>query len=268
MTTRELQQDWLRLVLEADGLSDYRDTAQHHHRVDWVGRTLSALSMGVVGFIVVAAGIGIAQSRPQVTAEQDELRARVVAEQKRTSEVEADYLAARANLKHTQAAVRPDLDGALAASLDTQGVAAGFVAMRGPGAVLVMDNAKTPTFAGTTDLGRVIDRDVQHAVNGLWAAGAEAISIDGIRLTGRTSIRNAGNAILVDYQPVSVPLEIRALGNARMLSRKFHALAEWDELVQLRDRYRIQWSFTTQQRLNVPAGTSMLPTLARAEGAE
>jgi len=69
-------QDWLRLVLEADGLSDYRDTAQHRHHVDWVGRALSAISMGTVGFIVVAAGIGIAQSRPQVTAEQDELRAR------------------------------------------------------------------------------------------------------------------------------------------------------------------------------------------------
>lgn len=268
MTSLRSGQDWLRLVLEADGLSDYRDTAGHHHRVDWVGRALSALAMGAVGFIIVAAGIGIAQSRPQVTAEQDELRARVIAEQQRTAVVESNYLAARASLKETQAAVRPDIDGALAAALDAQGVAAGFVAMRGPGVTLVLHDAKEPTFSGTTDLGRVIDRDVQHAVNGLWAAGAEAISIDGVRLTNRTSIRNAGTTVLVDYQPVSSPIEIRALGNPRTLPNRFRADPEWSELVALRDRYGIRWSFTTHNRISVPAGTSTLPTLARAEGAQ
>jgi uncharacterized protein YlxW (UPF0749 family) len=266
MTRPPAGQDWLRLVLEADGLSDYRDTSHHHHRVDWVGRTLSALSMGAVGFLVVAAGIGIAQSRPMVTAEQDELRARVIAEQQRNAAVESSYLAARADLKQTQEAVRPDLDGALAAALDAQSVAAAFVAMRGPGVILVLSDSKQPTFSGTTDLGRIIDRDVQHAVNGLWAAGAEAISIDGVRLTARTSIRNAGTAVLVDYQPVSSPIEIRALGSARTLSNRFRAHPAWDELVALRDRYGIRWSFTTHSRISVPAGTSTLPTMARAEG--
>jgi len=260
--------DWLRLVLDADGLSDYRDTAMHHHRVDWLGRALLLVSMATVGFIVVAAGVGIAQSRPQVTAERDHLRASVVAEQKRAAQAESQYLAAQAALRSTQDAVRPDLDGALAASLDAQGIAAGFVAMRGPGVLLVLDDAKQPTFSGTTDLGRVIDRDVQHATNALWAAGAEAISINGIRLTARTSIRNAGNAILVDYQPVSTPIEIRALGNTKSMSTRFRTLAEWDELAQLRDRYRVQWSFTTHTRLGVPAGTSTLPTIAHAEGAQ
>lgn len=259
-------QDWVQLILEADGLRDYRDIAQHHHRVDWVGRALSAVAMGAVGFIVVAAAMGIAQSRPQVTAEQDELRARVLTEQQRTAEVEARYLAARASLKDTQEAIRPDLDGELATSLDAQGVAAAYVALRGPGVRIELSNSKTPTFVGTTDLGRVIDRDVQHVVNALWAAGAEAISVDGIRLTSRTAIRNAGSAILVDYQPVSTPIEIRALGSKATMSSRFRSLDEWDELAQLRDRYGIQWSFTTHNRLTVPAGTSTLPTHAKAEG--
>jgi uncharacterized protein YlxW (UPF0749 family) len=268
MTPVAVHQHWLGLVLDADGLSDYRHTDQHRHRVDWLGRSLSAVSMGLVGFIVVAAAIGLAQSRPQVTRQQDQLRASVVTEQQRTAQVEADYLAARASLLETQDAVRPDIDGELVASLDAQGIAAGFVAMRGPGVLLVLDDARQPTFSGTTDLGRVIDRDVQHAVNALWAAGAEAISIDNIRLTNRTSIRNAGNAILVDYQPVSAPIEIRALGNASSMSSRFRALPEWEELLQLRDRYGVQWSYTTHPRLAVPAGTSVLPTMARAEGAQ
>ena len=35
-------------------------------------------------------------------------------------------------------------------------------------------------------------------VNGLWQAGAEAISINGQRLTSTSAIRFAGQAILVD----------------------------------------------------------------------
>ena len=267
MTPLRKHQDWFRLVLDTDGLSDYRDTAEHRHRVDWIGRALSLISTAAVGFVIVAAGIGMAQSRPQVTAARDQLRVSVLAEQARTNLVETEYLAARAALKATETAIRPDIDGALAAALDAQGIASGFVAMRGPGMLLLLNDSRQPQFSGTTDLGRVIDRDLQHAINGLWAAGAEAISIDGIRLTNRTAIRNAGNAILVDYQPISLPIEIRALGNAKRMNTQFRQGTEWDELVQLRDRYRIRWTLTTHKRLAVPAGTSILPSLAQAGGA-
>lgn len=264
---RSRSQDWLTTVLEADGLSDYRETATHHHRVDWVGRTVSAASMAMVGFVVVAAGIGMAQSRPAVTEEVERLRQRVETEQVRTAAVEAEYLAARRALRETQDAVRPDLDGALAAALDEQGVAAAYVALRGPGVVLTLDNAAKPSFEGTVDLGRVIDRDVQHVVNGLWQAGAEAIAVDGIRLTNRTAIRNAGSTILVDYKPVSAPIRITALGDAKALGAAFRETSEWDELTALHDRYGVRWSFTSHARLVVPAGASALPAMAQAEGA-
>lgn len=266
MTGHTLHRDWLSLVLQADGLAEYREAATHHHRADFVGKGLSITSMMLVGFVVVSSAIGIARSRPQVTAERDALRARVVAEQKLTSEAEARYNRARDLLRVTQDAVRPDLNGDLAKSLDTQGIAAAFVGMKGPGLVLVLDNSKRPAFSGTTDLGRVIDRDVQHAVNGLWAAGAEAVSINDVRLTARTSIRNAGGAILVDYKPVSLPLQIRALGNATTMLQKFKQLPEWSELTQLETRYRIRWSVTSSRTLVVPAGTSVLPTTALPRG--
>ena len=57
--------------------------------------------------------------------------------------------------------------------------------------------------------GRVLDRDLQELVNGLWAAGAEAVSVDGQRLTARTAIRSAGEAVLVDFRPLSPPYVVR-----------------------------------------------------------
>ena len=50
-------------------------------------------------------------------------------------------------------------------------------------------------------------------VNALWAAGAEAISINGQRLGPTTAIRFAGEAVLVDFRPVTNPYEISAIGD-------------------------------------------------------
>ncbi len=46
--------------------------------------------------------------------------------------------------------------------------------------------------SGFSDTGRVRDRDMQRVVNGLWASGAEAISINGQRLTALSAIRGRG----------------------------------------------------------------------------
>jgi uncharacterized protein YlxW (UPF0749 family) len=58
-------------------------------------------------------------------------------------------------------------------------------------------------------------------VNGLWAAGAEAIAINGQRLTATTAIRNAGQAILVAYRPLQPPYVISAIGDPDTLPARF-----------------------------------------------
>lgn len=258
--------NWLQLVLHAESESEYAGV--HQHRVDWLGRLTSFISMMVVGFVVVASGIGIATARPSVEAATIELRERVRAAQESAVRTETEYAQARAALRATQAAVRPDLTGEIRVELDRQSVAAAYVGMRGPGLVLTIDNSTTPLFSGTTDLGQVIDRDLQQVVNGLWRAGAEAISINNIRLTARTSIRNAGATILVDYRPVSAPFRIRAIGDSVRLTNKFKSTPEWKELQQLRDRYGIRWEVSAQSKLRVPAGASTLPRVAIAGGVE
>ena len=55
----------------------------------------------------------------------------------------------------------------------------------------------------------MLDRDLQVIVNGLWAAGAEAIAVNGQRLTACSAIRSAGEAILVDFRPLSAAVRGR-----------------------------------------------------------
>ena len=82
--------------------------------------------------------------------------------------------------------------------------------------MVTVGDAPTPsdrlTGSGKPDLGRVLDRDLQWLANALWALGAEAVAINGQRLTATSTIRTAGEAILVDFRPVTSPYEVAAIG--------------------------------------------------------
>lgn len=258
--------NWLELVLHVDGRSEYSDVGEHHHRVDWLSRTTSFVSLAMVGFVVVAAALGIAKSRPAVAEATKALRVRVESAQAAGAAAEREFRLARERLRETQDAVRPDVGGELTSQLDVQANASAYIGLRGPGIELTLENSEKPLFNGTTDLGQVIDRDLQHVVNGLWRAGAEGVAINGIRLTGRASIRNAGRTILVDYRPVTAPYRIVAVGDADVVLKRFKQTAEWTELESLRDRYRIRWAIAAVPRVQLAAGASTLPNLATAGG--
>ena len=72
---------------------------------------------------------------------------------------------------------------------------------------------------GANDRLRVVtDADLQLLVCLLWRAGAEAIAINGNRLGVETSIRTAGNSILVGTTPVESPYRIQAVGDRNALA--------------------------------------------------
>jgi uncharacterized protein YlxW (UPF0749 family) len=70
------------------------------------------------------------------------------------------------------------------------------------------------------NLGVVLDRDLQRVTNELWHDGAEAIAINGERLSATSTIRTAGSTILVDFRPISSPYLVAAIGPAD-LDRRF-----------------------------------------------
>jgi uncharacterized protein YlxW (UPF0749 family) len=66
--------------------------------------------------------------------------------------------------------------------------------------------------------GQVTDHDLQNVVNALWAAGARAIGVGGVRLGPQTAIRTAGQTILVDFKPLRSPYVVTAIGGAGLAS--------------------------------------------------
>jgi uncharacterized protein YlxW (UPF0749 family) len=108
----------------------------------------------------------------------------------------------------------------------------------------------------------VLDLDLQELVNGLWAAGAEAVSINDLRLTARTAIRSAGEAILVDYRPLSPPYVVRAIGDPRALEPTFADSAEGRRLSTYTTLYGLRYDLRSAGDLHLPAGSAPEPRAA------
>jgi uncharacterized protein YlxW (UPF0749 family) len=145
------------------------------------------------------------------------------------------------------------------------GIQAGVVALTGPGLTLTLDDAVstgTDAQAGDRpssgfDSGRVASSDLQIIVNGLWGAGAEAISINGHRLTSTAAIRFAGQAIIVDFRPLSRPYVVTALGDPDQMQRIFGPSFAGIYLDQLTKQFGVRATFAGSKSLTVPGDSSM-----------
>lgn len=181
---------------------------------------------------------------------------------------EADRLAEQA------AALRTEIDGIGAGALSGQGqavvdrsrllgVVTGAASVVGSGVRVELDNAETtgdvsgrdPRQRELAERGRVRDRDLQIVVNGLWAAGAEAVAVNGQRLTALSSIREAGAAILVNFRPLSPPYEVLAIGDPQALQVELATSAAGRYLSSLQQNYGVRASVAGADALELPGAS-------------
>ena len=106
------------------------------------------------------------------------------------------------------------------------------------------------------------DRELRDVVNALWVAGAEAISINDIRLSATSAIRFAGEVVLVDFQPVTSPYTVRAIGNENALDVAFVGGDAGARLSTLASAGRLEFSVDEAGDLTLPPAAQALPTLA------
>jgi uncharacterized protein YlxW (UPF0749 family) len=91
----------------------------------------------------------------------------------------------------------------------------GLVPVEGPGVVVVVAEAR-PVHVGVLPP-EVQAQDLIGLANELWSAGAEAMSINGIRVLATTGVRQEDGAISVGGTPVAAPYRIAAIGNPAAL---------------------------------------------------
>jgi uncharacterized protein YlxW (UPF0749 family) len=100
--------------------------------------------------------------------------------------------------------------------------AAGLVAVRGSAVTVTLNDAprradgSLPRGANADDV-VVHQQDVQAVVNALWAGGAEAMTIMGVRVISTSAVRCVGNTLLLQGRVYSPPFVITAIGDPAAL---------------------------------------------------
>ncbi|MFD9338505.1 DUF881 domain-containing protein [Streptomyces sp. NPDC060028] len=239
-------------------------------------RTLKAKLGLAVGLVLAAAVVTLGAAQAQVAApvlakERQELIDRVQRSDERADGLERDIERLRDSVAERQ-------NEALKQHGGDQGqlvaLLSGATEVRGPGIRLVIDDAKGASSGGGgkprestgfSDTGRLRDRDMQKIVNGLWQSGAEAVSINGQRLTALSAIRAAGDAILVDNRPLVPPYEVLAVGDKKRLGTTFQDSADGQYLHVLQESYGIRYTLSAADEVRLPAASSLTVRTATAE---
>lgn len=236
----------------------------------WLDRPAVAVGCALIGFTLIVAYIHTNRGAPGTARVHDNLvsRVRIAQQQVQRLTDQAQQLNAALTALRDQALSG---DGALGRQLDRDQLLAGQTAAVGPGLQVVLTEpsrpppASQPTRGGapTGAVGSILtDRDVRSVVNELWADGAEAVSVNDVRLTPTSAIRFAGNAVLVDFAPISAPFTIRAIGNADALATNFASSAVASRYQTLAGADGIGFEFTEHPKLTLPAGPAATPRFA------
>ncbi|MEP7178774.1 MAG: DUF881 domain-containing protein [Pseudonocardiales bacterium] len=235
----------------------------------WYDRAAVAIGCALIGFTLVVAYIHTHRSAPEAARVHGSLVSRV-----RAAQHQVQKLSAQAQrLDSALAALRDQglsRDAPLSRQLNRDQLLAGQTAAVGPGLQVVLKEPPAATASGGPGGGArpggathiLSDRDVRSVVNELWADGAEAISVNDVRLTPTSAIRFAGDAVLVDFAPVTSPFTIRAIGKADDLATGFASSAAASRYQTLASADGIGFQFTEHNKLTLPASPATAPRFA------
>lgn len=234
----------------------------------WYGRAAVAVACVVIGFLLAAAWVHTHRRAPATAKLHDGLVQRVRAAQDRGDRLSADEAKLNAELDRIRIASLPG-SSTLLRDLDRSQLMAGQLPATGPGLQVRLSEPKisteptaVPGRGGRTPAsgGHILtDRDVRSVVNQLWSDGAEAISVNGRRLTATSAIRFAGDAVLVDFQPIDTPYVVDAIGDSGLLVTGFAASDVASRYQTLASAKGIGFSFREKDKVFLPAspGTAL-----------
>lgn len=193
-------------------LANPLDAGYEHYRAEHGSRPASVGGKIAVFAVAVALGFGSIVATASLRAPEGDVKSDLKSQaSERTAAVEAlnDDVQSlgRAIDQYSQT-------GSTAPSNPAQDLMTATTPVSGPGITVTLTDRSGPGKGN----GNVRDQDLAMVVNAMWAAGADAVSINGQRVGPETFVRTAGSVILVNVTPVSSPYEVAAIGDANALS--------------------------------------------------
>ena len=229
-------------------------------------RSSLAAVLALVGFLTLVASSGVKQAKrggesrraglvKLINTRQDEVETLG----KELVRLRADVAAARRRLSSTSADDARRLR-------DVQ-LWAGTSAVSGPGLeVRLSDSRREGRIDADRESLSIHDVDLQLVVNALWAAGAEAVAVNGQRLVATSPIRAAGETITVNFRPLVPPYKVETVAGDE---KRFERSAVAQRFRQWVEDYGLGFSVKHRSNIVVPAyeGTLQLSSARPVEPA-
>jgi uncharacterized protein YlxW (UPF0749 family) len=217
--------------------------------------TLGAALLGL-GFLIAAQ---LAAEGPRVrytTQERSPLVETATQLQRRQDELKARILQLRDQIQSTEQAGEgsAELVSQLNDQLQDARIAAGLIPLTGTGIVLQLEDSVEPVAPGADQADYLVGaRDLRSVVEELWAAGAEAIAVNGERITPTTAIIDVGPSILVNAAYLAAPYQVTALGPDDLYPR-LGASPGFVDLIRTRAQgFGIQVGIAEPEAVDIPA---------------
>ena len=245
LTTRSMDEDYAHVAARRGTVPTPRPG---NRRSGWA----TVAVVGAFGLLV-----GVAAVETSRDAEVDELgrtallsriqsqRTEVGALQTRLADLSRDNQ--QASARNAELVAQQDEARAAVQRLE---VPTGFTAVRGEGIRITLDNRPD------ADLNSEIrDEDLAILVDALWEAGAEAVAVDGERLTVLSGIRNTNRAIYVNGNLVEAPYVVTAIGDKATLQARLQETSQGQEFLVLVQGLGFRYEVDNVDDVRLPAAT-------------
>jgi uncharacterized protein YlxW (UPF0749 family) len=236
------------VYLEAAAARNAADGSERPKR-RWLSALVTFIIMLAIGVALGSVGSLVQKTRPSVASETSELRLQVGNLQNDVSFTQDANSAIQAEIDRLRDYLLPDSAAGLATRFDEASVLGGYKDIEGSGYQITFIEADA---SDGSDL--VLDLDILFTVNGLFEAGARAVSINEHRVTATTSVRNVGSAVLVNFEPLKSPVVISAIGGTKMWDR-FNTSDAKVWLDDLTRNYPIEVQYLAARELRIEAAT-------------
>lgn len=240
-------------------------------------RAIAASGAFVIGIVLVVAYSHENRGAPRRAALHGELVTQVQAAERVNDDLEARAQKLAEDVRKARDAANPAGPDAAAALANLE-ISAGALAVTGPGLVVSLADSSAPRddptgggrsgVPGSYPTGLIGDRELRSVVNTLWAGGAEAIAINGVRLTVTSAIRFAGEVVLVDFRPITSPYRVEAVGDPEGLAVTFADSAVASALRTLDAVGQLDFTFGAKRTLELPAAAVGAPRYAHRLSAD
>ncbi|MDO8147644.1 DUF881 domain-containing protein [Isoptericola sp. b515] len=155
-------------------------------------------------------------SRGGESRHAEDLSAVVAEESDRVAALSDEVAALDAQIQELSSSVSGDVPRRPAELRAEEGVVSGAWPVEGPGMRVSLEDAPSSSLSienVTADDLVVHQQDVQHVINALWAGGAEAMTLQGERVTPTSAFRCSGNIMLLHGKVFSPPYVVEAVGD-------------------------------------------------------